>query len=484
MKSYQLLPFRFERFKNNKVFISNECGEFIFLTPEHFSDMVSYKLDKKSSVFLDLKSKQILTDTSLAPVINMLATKYRTKKNFLNDFTSLHMIVPTLRCNSNCSYCQVSSKTEDESEYNMDEKTARNTVEMIFNSPSPHIKIEFQGGEPLLKFEIVKQIIEEAEKQNNTHKRNLEFVVCTNLSLITDKILKYLKNHNVFISTSLDGPKILHNTNRPLRKEENSYDLLANNISKVRKYLGKDRIDALMTTTKNSLEVFSEIIDEYVRLGFHYIFIRTLNPYGLAKKEKDKLGYKVEDFFEVYKDALEYIINLNLKGHFLLEGYACLLLTRILTPFSTGFVDMQSPAGIGISGVIYNYDGNVYASDEGRMLASMGDHKFLMGNVNKNSYKEIFYGERIKSWINKACLECLPICSTCAFQSYCGADPVRNYSEQGDIIGNVTQSEVCKKNKLIITHLLELIDSGDKDIQDVFWSWLTRRTIKELRNLN
>ena len=64
------------------------------------------------------------------------------------------------------------------------------------------------------------------------------------------------------------------------------------------------------------------------------------------------------------------------QGTPFLETYAQLLLTKILTPYPTGYVDLQSPAGAGIGVAVYNYDGDVYVSDEARMLAEMGDRIF------------------------------------------------------------------------------------------------------------
>ncbi len=480
--TYKLLPFRFQKFTDDEYFISNEVGEFIFLSKDDFYKFVNSKLHLKSETFLNLKSKQIVTDTKIEPVIQMLATKYRTKKSFLNNFTALHMIVPTLRCNSKCKYCQVSYKDIDAKGYNMDKRTAKKVVELIFRSPSPMIKIEFQGGEPLLNFDIVKYVIEYAEWLNIFKKKQLEFIICTNLSLMTHKMLKYLKKHPVYISTSLDGPKDLHNKNRPLQNTHNSYDIVIEKIKLCREYLGPNAVSALMTASKYSLGRFKEIVDEYLQQGFHSIFFRGLNPYGFAKLDKDTLSYNIRDFIYNYKDGLNYILHINTKGVFFEECFASLLLTRILTPFSTGFVDMQSPAGVGISGVIYNYDGNVYVSDEARMLASMGDNKFLMGNVHEKSYEELFNSDFLHFLINSSCLECLPECAECAFQSYCGADPVRNYSEQGDIIGNKNTSEICRRNKAIIKYFLELIKQNSKDIQDVFWSWITRRPLEETKS--
>jgi His-Xaa-Ser system radical SAM maturase HxsB len=475
--AYQILPFRFERFNDSEYFLTNEVGEFIFLANGDFEDFVNQRLDTTGNTFYNLKSKQIVTDTDVEPVIEMLATKFRTKKSILNDFTSLHMVVPTLRCNSNCIYCQVSKKDLTDRGVDMSKTTAKKIIKMIFESPSPIIKIEFQGGEPLTNFEMVQYIIEEAEWTNLFKKKHLEFVICTNLSLITPKILKYIRKHKCYISTSLDGPKDLHNTNRPLQETKQTHEIFEEKLALCREYLGKDSVSALMTTTCYSLGRFEEIIDEYIRLNFNMIFLRSLNPYGFAKRDKHKIAYPVSDFIANYKKALDYIIEINVKGTFFIEGNAELLLTRILTPFATGFVDLQSPAGVGISGVIYDYDGNVYVSDEARMMASVNNQYFKMGNVNENTYQEMFNGEFLHKVISNACTECLPVCAECACQPFCGADPVRNFSEQGDMVGHRPSNETCGKNKEIIKHLLCLIKKNDPKINNVFWSWITKRSI-------
>jgi len=227
-----------------------------------------------------------------------------------------------------------------------------------------------------------------------------------------------------------------------------------------------------MTTSKYGLGHFKEIIDEYVRLGFTSIFLRSLNPYGFAKQYKDKIAYPIEDFIENYKIGLDYIIELNKKGTYFVEGFASLLLRRMLTPFATGFVDLQSPAGVGIAGAIYDYDGSVYVSDEGRMMARFKRYDFRLGNVHENTYQEMFNGEHLHNIINNACNECLPECSNCVFQPYCGADPVRNMSEQNDMIGFRPTNEMCKKTKSIIKYLFELIRKHDPEINRIFWSWI------------
>lgn len=476
--SYQILPHRFERLEN-EIFISNEVGEHLYLPGEEFKLFVDHELQSESDSYKNLKSKQIISDNNLDDVLEMLATKYRTKKHFLTQFTSLHMIVVSLRCNSNCSYCQVSKKDIEDLKFNMDKETAKKVVDKIFESPSPNIKIEFQGGEPLLNFEIIQYIIQKAEWKNIFKKKNLEFVICTNLTLIDEKILKWLKGHKVYISTSIDGSKELHDKNRPLYNSENSYEQVVEKIKLSRKFLGNHSVSALMTTTSFSLNKFPSIIETYRDLGFNSIFLRSLNPYGFAKRDKHFLAYPMDVFLSNYKKGLNYIIDLNLQGIYFAEDFATILLSRILTPFSTGFVDLQSPAGIAISGVIYDYDGDVYVSDEGRMLASTGDKKFKIGNVKTDSYQDIFNGEYLHSLMELSVAESLPQCSTCAYLPYCGADPVRNYNEQGDLIGYRPTSEICKKNMGVIKHLLSLLKKNDKNLNRVFWSWILRKPIEE-----
>lgn len=472
--NYTILPFRFERFNAEEYLLTNDVGEYIFLGNEDFDKFVDYELDPQSDIFKDIASKQIATTDKVEDVVNMLATKFRTKKSILRDFTTLHMVVPTLRCNSSCIYCQVKRHERTDHSADMTKETAKNIVKCIFESPSPCIKIEFQGGDPSTDFEMVKYIIEEAEWVNLFKKRDLGFVICTNLTLLTEDMVKYLKKHNCYISTSLDGPKEIHDVNRPLQdKTLDHHEIFERNLGMIRSiWQDKECASALMTTSKYSLGNFKSIIDEYIRLGFNNIFLRSLNPYGFAKEHKDKIAYPIEDFIENFKEGLDYIIQLNKNGIFFKEGYSALLLKRMLTPFATGFVDLQSPAGVGIAGAIYDYDGSVYVADEGRMMARFKNYAFRLGNVNENTHQEMFNGEKMHMILNDACTECLPGCADCVFQPYCGADPVRNLSEQGDMIGHRPTNEMCKKNKAIFYYLFELLKKNDPEINRIFWSWI------------
>ena len=143
----------------------------------------------------------------------------------------------------------------------------------------------------------------------------------------------------------------------------------------------------------------------------------------------------------------------------------------MLTPFTTGFVDLQSPAGTVNSVLVYNYDGYVYASDESRMLAEIYDYTFRLGNVH-DKYENIVYGKKVRKMAKVWANEALAGCADCALKQFCGADHVRHHSTQGDMYGFRPTSLVCKKNKAIIEYLISLIITRGKEVLPIFRSWL------------
>lgn len=478
-----LLPFTFKKVASGRILVVNQGGEYLFLNRDEFDSLLN--ADRKplpDNLFKTFKSRQLIYTKDKELALNLLAAKLRTRKSFMRDFTSLHMMVLTTRCNCVCDYCHASSSDTQTQNSDMTWPVAKAVVDVIFQSPTPDIKIEFQGGEPLLNWDVLQKVVLYAEERHTDNsERCLGFVVCTNLMNMDSEKLQFCKEHHIEISTSLDGPRTLHDLHRKARNGCSSYDLFIQKLEETRSVLGPDSCNALLTITKDHLLRLRETIDEYRKRGFNNVFLRAINPYGYAVENKELVGYPIEEFITAYKDALEYIISLNKMGEVFVESYAALLLQRILTPYPTGFVDLQSPSGAGISGVIYDYNGDVYPADEGRMLARMGDRRFLMGNVLHDSYDTLFNGKLIRELVRESCVEVMPTCATCAYQIYCGADPIRYYVECGDIAGRRPESGFCKKNMAIFDYLFELLENADDETIDIFWSWITRRGLREIR---
>ena len=464
---YYLLPFRFERI-NNKELLINEVGDYLFVPNGTVSKIINREIMIDSSIYKDLLSSFFISERPIPSLIDNLASRLRTKKSFLDEFTALHIFVLTLRCNHNCIYCQASSRDDLGTGYDMNEADLIAAVNLMFQSPSSSYTMEFQGGEPTLSPKLLKLGIELAEELNKIYCKEITYVLCTNSINLTDEVLSICEDYAVLISTSLDGGETLHNKNRG---KADSYSRVIGGINKARERLGYDRVSALMTASEESLNYPKEIIDSYIENGFNSIFLRALNPYGLASKYSDWDEYYVH-FIEFYKEALDYILELNKKGLFFIEEFTALIVRKILTPFSIGFVDLQSPSGIVNNVVVYNYDGYVYASDESRMLAEHNDYTFRLGHV-KEDYNHIFYGQKVQEIAQIWSTEILAGCSDCVFMSYCGADPVRNHSTQGDMYGFRPNSSFCKKHKEIMKHIFTLLDERETEVLSIFKNWIT-----------
>lgn len=465
MKKYALLPFNFLRLSGKEILI-NELGDMLITPIGTAQKIVDHSLDDED-LYKSLVAHFFISEELLPPLLDIYASRLRLKKSFLDDRTALHIFVLTLRCNQNCVYCQASSREEGSAHCSMTKDMMEASVKLMFRSPSPSLTMEFQGGEPSLEPKIIKFGIELAEEINQQECRNLSYVLCTNCRSLSDELLQLCKKYNVLISTSLDGPAFIHNENRG---RVDSYEKTMAGIQKAREVLGHEYVSALMTTSELALNYPKEIVDEYLKDGFTDIFLRALNPYGLATDNDDWELYN-DRFVDFYKASLNYILEINRQGTFFREDYATIILRKMLTPYTTGFVDLQSPAGTINSVLIYNYDGYVYASDESRMLAENGDYTFRLGKIT-DKYEDIVYSKKVRNigklWANEA----LAGCSDCPIKAYCGADPVRNHSTQGDMYGFRPSSFVCKKNKAIIEYLISLIIERGEEVMPIFRSWL------------
>ncbi len=452
----------------NREILTNDLGDYLILPRGSVQKIVNREIQPTEDLYKDLLASFFISETPVPHLLDNMATRLATRKSFLDEFTALHIFVMTLRCNQNCIYCQASSRDSSRKGCDIKETDLLTAIDLMFRSPARHLTMEFQGGEPTLVCDLIEKGILYAEEKNQVECRKMTYVICSNSVNVSDAFLDFCRNYNVVFSTSLDGPEFLHNHNRG---KTDSYKKVIAGISKVRAALGSDKVSALMTTSEDSLHYPREIVDAYRENGFHSIFLRALNPYGLARENDDWPAY-FDAFVEFYKESLDYILELNKQGECFIEEFTALILKKILTPFPIGFVDLQTPAGI-INGVIvYNYDGFVYASDESRMLAENKDYTFRLGKIS-DKYEDLFYGKKAQELSRIWATECIAGCSECAFQSICGADPVRNYSTQGDAYGYRPSSTICRKNKAIIEYIFKLLDERTEEVLPIFMNWIS-----------
>ena len=233
-------------------------------------------------------------------------------------------------------------------------------------------------------------------------------------------------------------------------------------------------VEALMTTTKATLDKYKEVVDTYVKLGCKTIFLRPIDPFGFAERARVRLEYPRGKYLEFYRNAVDYMIELNKQGVEILERYAAIFLTKILRGEDPNFLDNRSPAGAGIGQLAYSYDGNVYTCDEGRMLAASQDNTFLLGTVD-TPYRKIVGHETVRAMVIATNLDQQPDCVNCAYNPYCGTNAAYNYKAQGSIFGRMRDNNVCAVHKGIQDYLFEKLAENDPEVIKIFDRWTTIR---------
>lgn len=465
MEEYQFNNFRYKKF-GDKVLVTTDSGKWILLSDSELENIKKKNVQEGSDLFLKLADAGIiLAEKNIITEINRI----RKRNMYIFNGPSLHIVIPTLKCNHRCVYCHAGVSNCDAED--MSEETAKKVVDFIFKSPSKYITIEFQGGEPLLGFGIIKTIHQYALKLNEKGEKSLLFTIVTNLSLMDEEKLKYFVDNEISICTSLDGLEEVHNYNRKLINGEDSYKITTRWIKRIAEEYAKRgmesrRVNALITVTRKSLSYPKEIIDEYINQGLKDIHLRFLNNLGDARDVWDDINYTPEEFIKFWKESLDYIIKLNLEGKELHERSATIFLKKILTEYDPNFLDIRSPCGACIGQMAYAPGGKIFSCDEARML---NEDLFKIGEVGKDSFREVLGCDKTCSIISSS-INDTQICDACVYKPYCGICPVCNYAEQGSLTAKVPETARCKIFKAQLDYLFEKLEN-DK-IKKIFKNWI------------
>jgi uncharacterized protein len=199
----QLLPLRFEQLRADRYFVNNFVGDGLVLTRQELDRIVSLDLVPGDGLYERASEKLLVSAKGQQSQLQLLAMRLRSRMAFLQQPTALHIFVVTLRCEHSCPYCQVSRRSVDRDRYDMSRDTAMRALRVALSAPPPTIKIEFQGGEPLLNFALIQQIVEAARRDKPPGK-TLEFVIATNLAMLDDDVLAFCRENSILLSTSLD----------------------------------------------------------------------------------------------------------------------------------------------------------------------------------------------------------------------------------------------------------------------------------------
>jgi len=458
-KDFAVIPFNSGAIAD-KYLISNMLGGWDILGENDFKLFSSLKCNRGTPLFNRLYERGLIADERN---FNRLLEDHRNLNSNLFYDASLHIAVITTHCNLRCRYCQAHAARPE----HMSLKVARRTVQCIAERKTPYITLEFQGGESTLNWNVLVFLTKSIRKLERNN-RKIDITLISNLTALNANKMQFFKDYSVNICASLDGPKHIHDQNRIFGNGKGTYDVVIRNIKKLRKQFKKS-VNFLPTITKSSLCAFKEIIDEYVRWGATSIALRPVNHLGNACSNWRNLGYSAEEFMTFYKNALDYILELNKKGIFIRERMAKVILQKVFNKEDPYYVDMMSPCGAGRGQIVYMPDGSCYPCDEARMV---GGKMFRLGNILNETYETLVKKENLLHLLETSAINLWDYASV--LSPWIGVCPVLNYTEQKNFVPKIHCSFIYKIHEFRFKYIFEKIAKGGQDLE-ILKSWVAKK---------
>jgi His-Xaa-Ser system radical SAM maturase HxsB len=444
---------------NGDALLVSDNGRFFASDASFLERMIGLQLTESDHQFLEAEGHAWDANDALLPLAHAHSVAQRFAVAKTLDYL---VLVPTLRCNLSCTYCQVSRASIDRPEYDWSETTLGHVLNIIDGLTTDFVKIEFQGGEPTLRPDLLRRVIDRAQSG-----RDAEFVVCTNLSQLTPEILEIFDNPNVYISTSLDGDADTHRTNRT--KTDGLTSEFERNLDVVLDRYGSKKVSALPTINSASPPEPQHLIDAYVSRGLTSIYLRPINFQGFARKRHPESIERTQNWRIYYEAFVRKLIERNWSDRSVCvdETYLTLCLNRIFRPGLDRHVDLRNPNPVGVDYVVIDYDGQVYPTDEARMLSRSGVVDLAIGDVASGwdtPQRELLNRHATNTFDED--------CSRCAFQPYCGRDIIDDLSRYGRVDLPRTATAFCRRHLHLFDFIFELIYSNDEATQYSLACWL------------
>jgi len=370
------------------------------------------------------------------------------------------ILVPTLRCNLACGYCQVSRVNEHTPGFDWSDETLDAVISFLGGITTPKMKIEFQGGEPTLRLDILKKIREFCRSRFD----RCEFVVCTNLQEVSDEVWDFLGLPDVFVSTSLDGDVATHELQRTFKSARTAK--FVENLDAAIARLGSDKVSALPTIDARRPPEPASIIDAYTSRGMHSIYLRPVNFQGFARKRYDARA-SASAWNAYHTRFIDELVEHNWTADVPAEEYYFVhCLRRILRAGHNGHVDLRNPNIVGHGYVVIDHDGKIYPTDEARMVSRVGQFDLSMGDVFKGMSTAT-----VDALNQEASNNFHPDCVHCTYQAYCGVDLVDDLSRYGRIDVPKHETDFCQRHIAIFDKIFEMMYSDDAKVRKSLAIW-------------
>ncbi len=450
------MPLKFRRAQTGDLLFCDDSGGFFRAGESFLERYVDGRLNDNDSQFLRKNGHAFdqIGDLGFHAFGYRWAQRLHAPTNL--DYV---ILVPTLRCNLACSYCQVSRVNESAPGHDWDTATLNATIEWLDSLSTQKIKIEFQGGEPMLRLDVLNAVRSFARRRFT----KAEFVVCTNLQNIGDDGWEFLSSDDTFVSTSLDPTMDLHERHRTGSKTATSQ--FAANLRNAMA-ICPERVSALPTFDIDTLPDPMAVIDTYSFHGLRSIYLRPVNHQGFARKRFRTRDVGATWNAYVRRFVMAMVEYNSTSGAPVEEFYFSHCLRRVLRSGHDGHLDLRNPNLVGISYLVIDHDGSFYPTDEARMMSRLGQIDLRMGNVHDGldpSVVEVLNSEALNIFDAD--------CVHCPYQAFCGVDLIDDLSRYGRIDLPRHQTDFCRRHMGIFDLVFELLYSKDEKVQKSVCLW-------------
>ncbi|MEQ8153866.1 MAG: thioether cross-link-forming SCIFF peptide maturase [Clostridiaceae bacterium] len=322
-------------------------------------------------------------------------------------------------CNLKCKYCFAEEGEYKGSRKPMSAETGKRAIDFVIKKSGPrkNIEVDLFGGEPLMVFNTIKEIVDYAREQEKIFNKNIRFTMTTNATLLNEEIMEYLDKNMGNIILSIDGRPEVNDAVRIRKDGSGSYSRILPKIKDMVSRRDKSKQYYVRGTfTRNNTDFYQDVMS-LVNEGFREISIEpvVLPEDNLLSLRKEDLPKVFEQYDLLYKEMLRrhnegdefkfYHFNIDLNGG------PCVY-KRI------------SGCGAGFEYVAVTPDGEVYPCHQ-----FVGNKDFLLGNISDGNLDK-----KIAMEFKQANIYRKPVCRKCWARFYCsGGCQANNFNFNGDI---------------------------------------------------
>lgn len=344
--------------------------------------------------------------------------------DYVVDFKKRKTVVKALclhiahDCNLACQYCFA-----EEGEYHgrralMSFEVGKKALDfLIANSGNRrNLEVDFFGGEPLMNWEVVKQLVEYGRSKEKEYNKNFRFTMTTNGVLLNDEIMEYCNREMSNVVLSLDGRKEVNDKMRPFRGGKGSYDLIVPKFRKFAEMRGDRDYYVRGTFTRHNLD-FSKDVMEFADLGF-----RSMSIEPVVAAPEEEYAIREEDLpqiMEEYDRLAEEYLKRKKEG----RGFNFFHFNIDLNQ-GPCVAKRLSGCGSGTEYLAVTPRGDLYPCHQ-----FVGQEEFLLGNVDTG-----VTNERIRDEFKLCNVYAKDKCRDCFARFYCsGGCAANSYNFHGSI---------------------------------------------------